>query len=120
MDRRLLGPADVSDDELAAMVASSLGVAAVEVRSCEVEVAAYDLETLTTAGRYWVRGRARHPGGEAAYSFFVKVVQSWTRTPAFQQVPEALRDLAAAGLPWHTEPALYSSDLRDRLPTGLS
>lgn len=118
--RALLGPADVSDEELAAMVAEAVGAAEADVLDCRVEVAEYDLEALTTAGRYWVRGQARHPGGEAPYAFFVKVVQSWTRSPQFQLVPEHLRELAAAGLPWRGEPTVYRSDLAAVLPDGLA
>jgi hypothetical protein len=119
-DRSMLGPADVSDERLEAMVAESLGVDRVEVVSCQVEVAQYDLETLTTAGRYWVRGEARHPDGLAPYAFFVKVVQSWSRSQPFQLVPEALREIAAASLPWRVEPLVYRSDLDQRLPAGLT
>ena len=119
-DRSILGPADVSNEALASMVEDCLNVDSVELLSCYAEVAEYDLEALTTAGRYWVRGTARHAGGVSPYAFFVKVVQSWTRSPQFQHVPEPLRELAAAGLPWRNEPAVYRSDLGQRLPTGLS
>jgi len=122
-DRTLLGPADLDDDALAAVVARSLGVAdvtEVQVLSCDVEVAEYDIEALTTAGRYWVRGTAQHATGRSPYVLFVKVVQSWTRTRYFEMVPEKLRQVAAAGLPWRNEPDVYRSDLGDRLPQGLS
>lgn len=118
--RTLLGPADVPDDQLAAFVADALGVERVELLSSEVQVVDYDLEALTTAGRYWVRGRARHPGGDEPYAFFVKVVQSWTRTPQFQMVPEQMRERAGRGLPWRGELEVYRSDLSSRLPAGLS
>ncbi|HEX8508754.1 MAG TPA: phosphotransferase [Propionibacteriaceae bacterium] len=119
-DRAILGAADVSDEALTAMVEDSLHVDGVKLIDCDVKVADYDLEALTTAGRFWVQGKARHPGGVVPYAFFVKVVQSWTRSPQFQRVPEPLREIAAAGLPWRNEPAVYRSDLRDRLPAGLS
>jgi hypothetical protein len=119
-DRAVLGAANVSDEALAAMVEADLGTTGVELVSCRAEVAQYDLEALTTGGRYWVRGAARHPRGVSPYAFYVKVVQSWTRSPQFQRVPEPFRDLAAAGLPWRNEPAVYRSDLGERLPTGLS
>ena len=118
--RTLLGAADVPDVRLAEMVADSLGVPHVELLTCSAEVAAYDIEALTTAGRYWVRGTACHDGVTTAFSFFVKVVQSWSRSPAFAMVPQSLREAAEASLPWRTEPALYRSDLGDRLPQGLS
>ena len=119
-DRAILGAADVSDEALASMVQDCLGADGVELISCHVEVVEYDLDALTTGGRYWVRGTARHAGGVSPYAFFVKVVQSWTRSPQFEHVPESLRDLAAAGLPWRNEPAVYRSDLGKRLPAGLS
>ncbi|MEG9248321.1 phosphotransferase [Arthrobacter sp. Soc17.1.1.1] len=119
-DRAILGPADVTDEALAAMVAEHLGVGAVELTGCRAEVAEYDLDALTTAGRFWVHGTARHAGEVSPYSFFVKVVQSWTRSPQFANVPEPLREIAAASLPWRNEPAVYRSDLGARLPDGLS
>ena len=118
--RTMLGPADVSDELLARFVAEAIGADHVEVISSDVQVVDYDLDALTTAGRYWVRGRARHSRGEAPYAFFVKVVQTWTRTPQFQLVPEDLRERAGRGLPWRGEIEVYRSDLASRLPAGLS
>ena len=118
--RSALGPADVGDERFSRMVAESLGVDRVEVRDGEVSVAEYDIEALTTAGRFWVRGTARYEGGTSPYAFFVKVVQSWTRSPAFAHVPPHMRKAAAAGLPWRTEPRIYRSDLAARLPPGFS
>lgn len=119
-DRTILGPADVSDEALTGMIEADLGVNRAELVSCRAEVAEYDLDALTTAGRYWVRGTARHAGGLSEFSFFVKVVQSWTRSPQFQRVPESLREIATAALPWRSEPTIYRSDLKSRLPAGLS
>ncbi len=116
----VLGIADVDDGRLAAMVADQLGVPSAEIVSVEAEVAPYDLEALTTAGRYWVRGTARHDGGVAPFAFFVKVVQSWSRSPIFAFVPAQMREAALAAMPWEREPRIYASDLGDRLPAGLS
>jgi hypothetical protein len=118
--RTLLGPADVPDEALARMVARSLRVPRVELLSCAVSVAEYDLQALTTAGRYWVRGTVRHPEGTSGYSFYVKVVQSWARTPAAAQVPESERAGITAGIPWRTEPLVYRTDLHRRLPHGFT
>jgi hypothetical protein len=118
--RSALGPADVGDERFSCMVAESLGVERAEVLDCQVSIAEYDIEALTTAGRFWVRGTARHEGGTSPYAFFVKVVQSWTRSPAFAHVPPHMREAAAAGLPWRTEPRIYRSDLAARLPPGFS
>ena len=91
-----------------------------ELLSSRADVVAYDIEALTTAGRYRVTGRARHAGGQADFAFFVKVVQSWGRHPAFRFVPEEMREFALAALPFEAEPRVYRSDLADRLPPGLT
>jgi hypothetical protein len=121
-DRAVLGPADVSDDELLAMVADWCGRDRADVELLEscAEVVPYDQQTITTAGRYWVRGSARTPDGPLRFSFFVKHVQSWSRSPEFAQVPDEFREMAEAGVPWRTEPLIYRSDLAERLPPGLS
>jgi hypothetical protein len=121
-ERTALAEADVSDAALTDLVATLLGHPAADVTLLEssAEIAPYDLEALTTAGRYRVRGRAATPAGEQPFSFFVKVVQSWGRTPLFAFVPPELRELALASVPWQIEPTIYRSDLPERLPTGLS
>ncbi len=120
-DRSALGPADVSDEQLALMVADLLGsdpgeTVVLESRTEEVD---YDIPAITTAGRHWVEGRARTGDTERPFRVFVKHVQSWARHPFFAEVPEELRAMAAAGVPWRTEALAYRSDLRDRLPDGL-
>ena len=119
-DRRALGPADVDDARLATLVADSLGVAEVELLSSRADVVAYDIDAITTAGRYRVTGQARHADATAGFSFFVKVVQSWGRHPAFRFVPAEMREWALASVPFEAEPRVYLSDLADRLPPGLT
>ena len=119
-DRDVLATADVTDEQLAAMVSSHLGAPDVEVLESTADIAPYDLEALTTAGRYRVHGVARHTGGEAPFQFYVKVVQSWERSPIFAFVPEEVREAALAGLPWKREPQVYRSDLPDLMPAGLT
>jgi hypothetical protein len=121
-DRSELGPADVDDATLTAMVADLLGapVADVELLDSTVTEFAYDLVAITTGGRYIVRGTASVAGRTTPYAMFVKVVQSWSRSPLFEFVPEELRELAEASVPWRTEPLAYRSDLADRLPDGLT
>ena len=121
-DRTLLGPADVSDSELTRMVAGLLGhdPADVEPGELEVEHVDYALPAITTAGRYWVSGTAQTPAGPTPYRIFVKHVQAWERSEYFADVPAELTELAAAGVPWRTEPLAYRSDLGDRLPAGLT
>jgi len=119
-DRTILGPADVSNERLASMVLESLGAASLDLLTSHAEVAPYDLDALTTGGRYWVRGLARVGRQDVPYAFFVKVVQTWERAPQFQFVPEHLRATALELVPWHTEPRVYLSDLAARLPAGLA
>jgi hypothetical protein len=122
LDRTALGSADVTDDQLRGMVAQLLGRPSddIAVLDCSVETVAYELPTITTAGRYWVRGHASTPQGIGRFSFFVKHVQSWGRSPLFATVPAHQRDYAEASVPWYTEPLIYRSDLADRLPDGLT
>lgn len=120
--RTLLGPADVSDAELTRMVADLLGHSPAEValRAVRVETVAYDVPSITTAGRYWVAGTAETPAGPTPYRLFVKHVHSWSRSPMFADVLPEHAEAAEAGVPWRTEPLVYRSDLGDRLPAGLS
>ena len=121
-ERSLLGPADVDDTTLTSMVAELLGAdpAAVSVESSTVEEFPYDLPAITTAGRYVVSGDALVAGEPTPYELFVKVVQSWARSPMFAFVPDEMKELAEASVPWRTEALAYRSDLGDRLPDGLT
>jgi hypothetical protein len=121
-DRTALGAADVSDEELTGMVADLLGAdpAVTVVLDAAATPVDYAVPSITTAGRHWVRGTASVDGERRPFSLFVKHVQSWARSPFFADVPPDLREMAEAGVPWRTEPLAYRSDLRDRLPAGLS
>ena len=119
-DRTALGTADVPDEVLSTIVATALDDPTAQLLSSCAEVVPYDLVALTTAGRYRVRGRAATRDGERSYCLFVKVVQSWSRTPYFAHVPEEMREIALAGLPWEVEPAVYASELGSVLPPGLT
>jgi hypothetical protein len=119
--RVLLGPADVTDDELAVFAAARLGVRHAEVLSSSATVFPYDRPAITTAGRYLVTGTARTGTGQVrAFSFFVKVIQAYQRSPLRFAIPAHLRTQTATLIPWHTEADLYRSDLLDRLPDGLT
>ena len=120
-DRSLLGAADVSDAQLAAMVAADRGLepSRVTLVSSSVEEVAYDLDAITTAGRYWVRGTAVADDEPWTFELFVKHFQSCSRSPLFAMVPDDLKEFAADSVPWRTEPLAYRSDLADRLPDGL-
>lgn len=121
-NRDVLGPADVSDAELTDIVARWLGEdpAQVELVDSAAEVVPYDLDAITTAGRYWVSGTARTPSGPTSFRFFVKHVQSWARSPLFVNVPPEHQAMAESSVPWYTEPLIYRSDLAARLPRGLT
>jgi len=119
--REALGPADVSDETLTELVAALVREPAdrVALLDSHAEQVAYALPSITTAGRYWVRGQALVGQRCQPFAFFVKHVQSWARSPLFAQVPTELAAMAEAGVPWRTEPLAYRSDLGDRLPRGL-
>jgi hypothetical protein len=120
-DRSALGAADVDDATFTGLVADLLDAPArdVEVLDACVSEFPYDLVSITTAGRYLVRGTAAVAGSATRYAMFVKIVQSWSRSPMFQFVPEEIREFAESSVPWRTEPLAYRSDLGSRLPDGL-
>jgi len=119
-DRSLLGPANVSDDALAAMLAAHWQVARVDVVSSEAAVVDYDQESIITGGRWWVTGTALVDGEEREFRLFVKVTQSFSRSPLFAHVPPEFRDAAVATVPWEAESCVYRSDLVAHLPEGLT
>lgn len=119
--REVLGPADVTDDQLTHLVGTLLHepVDRVRLLDSRAEEVGYDLPAITTAGRFWVRGTAQVAGRSVPFAFFVKHVQSWSRSPLFADVPPEIAPMAEALVPWRTEPLAYRSDLGDRLPHGL-
>ena len=121
-NRSILGPADVDEMTFTGIVARALGEPPdrVTVLDSTASVVPYPLDAITTAGRYWVTARASTPGGERTARLFVKHVQSWSRSPFFRYVPEELRAMAEASVPWRTEALVYRSDLHRRLPPGMT
>lgn len=119
--RTVLGPADVSDEELLGIIGVQLGFPAssLQLLRSAAETFPYDLETITTAGRYWVSGSVLTPDGPRDFRCFVKHVQCFSRSPLFAQVPEQHRAQVAEMVPWRTEGLVYGSDLADRLPDGF-
>ena len=115
-----LGAADVSDAQLAAMVADLLHEDSVELLDSRVDPVDYDLPAITTGGRWWVSGHATTQCAKAPYRFFVKQVQSWSRSPFFQLVPEHLQEWAASTVPWKTEAEVYRSDIGGLLARGTA
>lgn len=116
----VLGAADVDDDTLAAMVADQLGEPVTGIESCTATPVAYDVPSLTTVSRSWVRGRARTTSGARDYAFFVKHVRSWRQSPFFAFVPDELKEFAAGTYPWRTEGEVYRCELAAHLPDGLT
>jgi hypothetical protein len=121
-DRTILGTADVPDQQLLAYAAAALSfdVADCRLLASRAEVVDYDLDAITTGGRWWVTAELGTPDGPTSVRFFVKLVQSWSRSPYFAFVPPEMRELAERGVPWRTEPLVYASDLGERLPDGLT
>lgn len=116
----MLGADDVDDGELAAMVADLWGTDAVDLLDTVAEPVAYDVPSILTGARTWVRGRADAGDGPREFTLFVKRVHHWRHSPAFAFVPPEIAEWAAASVPWHAEPLVYASDLAQRLPRGLS
>lgn len=117
-DLHLLGPAALDARQRRAAIETQVGRPVSDVEGLVTEVA-YDVPSITTVGRWWVRGTAATDDGALPFAFFVKAVQPWSRSPFFQHVPEEHREAAAASYPWATEGAVYRSDLPHVLPPGL-
>lgn len=109
--RTALGAADVDD----ATLASWLG--ADQIADCRVAEIEYDLDAMTTGGRWWVTGTAIRGGEAAAFRVVVKLIQSLSRSPIFAYIPESHRELALATIPWQIEPNVYRTP--PTLPDGL-
>ncbi|MGI5130248.1 phosphotransferase [Pseudonocardia sp. CA-107938] len=117
----LLGAAAVEDAHFAELVAAQLGEPRVVVLTCAVATHPYDRPAITTAARHLVTGTAETLDGRVVeFGFFVKVVHAYRRSPLRFAVPAHLRERAAELVPWRTEPDLYRSELRHRLPRGLA
>lgn len=117
-DLHLLGPAALDDAARLQAIEAQLRRPVTNVEGIATEVA-YDVPSITTVGRWWVRGTAATEDGRLPFAFFVKAVQPWTRSPFFELVPDEHKELAAASYPWRTEPAAYRSELAAVLPVGL-
>lgn len=115
----VLGVDDVSDADLAAMVADLWQVDSVDLLDSTAEPVAYDVPSILTGARTWVRGHAEAGAGPRGFTLFVKRVHHWRHSPAFVGVPPEIGEWAAATVPWRAEPLVYASDLADRLPDGL-
>ncbi|PKH44372.1 hypothetical protein CXG46_02195 [Nocardioides alpinus] len=115
----MLGDDDVTDAELAAMVADLWCVRAVTLLDSSAETVDYDVPSILTGARTWVRGHADAGLGAREFTLFVKRVHNWRHSPAFAFVPADIAEWAAASVPWRAEPLLYASDLAERLPEGL-
>jgi hypothetical protein len=104
---------------LTRIVTRCVGREVIELQDVSVDEVPYDLHAITTRCRQRVVGTALTKGQTVPFSIFVKVVQSWAHSPAFQSVPPELRAVAAKMLPWEVEPRAYQSELAAALPIGL-
>ena len=118
--RDVLGDDDVTDDELASIVADLWRVPVVTLLESAAETVDYDVPSILTGARTWVSGRADTGDGARPFTLFVKRVHHWRHSPAFAFVPPEVGAWAADSVPWRAEPLLYASDLRDRLPEGFT
>ena len=69
-DRSALGPADVTDTELASKVAALWEVPHVDLLSSATLPVAYDVPSITTSARTWVVGTADAGAGPRGFRLF--------------------------------------------------
>jgi hypothetical protein len=84
------------------------------------EPVAYDLQTITTASRWWVSGTLERAGVTEDFRLVAKVLRSADRSPVWGFIPPEGHRLTLDMLDWRVEPRVYSSDLADHLPAGLA
>ena len=118
--REVLGRDDVTDAELEAMLADLWGVGATTLLGATAETVDYDVPSILTGARTWVRGTAEVDGSARDFTLFVKRVHHWRHSPFFALVPPEVAEWAATTVPWRSEVLAYASDLADRLPAGLT
>ena len=116
-------PTSATRAELVRIVADWLGETPTLSRFCTrtAEVVPYDLDAITTAGRYWVRGEARTPSGARTFSASSSNTSSPGPDPRCSRPSRRTSARSPeASVPWRTEPLIYRSDLGDRLPAWLT
>jgi hypothetical protein len=118
--RAVLGDDDVTDAELAAMVADLWEVPEVRLLDSTAAMVDYQVPAILTGARSWVRGHADAGDGPREFTLFVKRVHHWRHSPMFALVPPEVAEWAATTVPWRSEVLVYGSDLADRLPDGLT
>lgn len=118
--REVLGDDDITDAELAAIVADLWRVPTVALLDSTAATVDYDVPSILTGARTWVRGHADAGDGPRAFTLFVKRVHHWRHSPAFASLPPELGEWAATTVPWRSEVLVYGSDLAERLPAGLT
>jgi Phosphotransferase enzyme family len=125
-ERSPLGPADVSDHDLALMAAAALSESSVALLECSVTALDFPMFNMTTGGLWRVTGKVRadcggkrHNGSVLPFSLVVKLVHSPLLWNGIDQVPPEFRDQLAERYPWRTEPEAYRSGLRYALPPEL-
>jgi hypothetical protein len=115
----VLGPAQLPDHALAAVVSEALR-RPVELVDWAAERVDYAANSPATGALVRVRGSARDQAGSALpWSVFVKVLQSPRHWPLIRVVPPDQRAEFIDTFPWRAEAEVLGSDLRDRLPAGL-
>src|SRR4051795_4759302 len=111
----LLGPARVSDDELADIVGVALGR---PVRLADWRVTPVGYRSMTPSTGALVRVGGTTEDG-ADWSIFVKILQHARHWPMLDLVPAPLRDDFTGYFPWRGELAAWEPAFTTRLPEGL-
>lgn len=102
----------------AGTVGQVLRAAAPSAEIAEWAVVADEYPAMTPSTASLERVVATTTDGQQV-SVFVKTLRSIRHWPMFETIPEAFRDAAVAGFPWHVEADVYASGLLSDLPDGL-
>ena len=104
----------VDDETLAGLLGAD------RVLDHRVDELAYDLQTITTASRWWVSGTLERAGTRENFRLVAKVLRAADRSPVWAFIPPEGRRLTLELLDWRVEPRVYASDLARHLPDDLA
>lgn len=113
-----LGPAELPEDMLTALVRASLGQP-VELDSWTVQDTGFAPTAVSTAAVLRVAGTAHASATRFPWSIFVKILQSPRHSRYIGMIPMDMREWFIAGVPWRDEADALGSEPPLQLPPGI-
>ncbi|MGH8903801.1 MAG: phosphotransferase [Egibacteraceae bacterium] len=115
----LLGPAELDEEDLAALVREHLGRPGLQLQDWWAEPVDYPAGTPSTGLLVRVKGVAADRDGAVRWSVFVKLLQSLRHWQFLHLIPAQILEEQLEYFPWRVEADRYRSDLASLLPQGM-